>query len=256
MKPVNQTVRGKLGNCFAACVASILELPIESLPDHFVDEEGNADDHWVDLWVDFLRPYGLGIIYADAMFSRQPQGYAIAEMAVKDHPWNHAVVCLNGEVVHDPLGIGYEFERVVRWYVFTALDASLQGKAGVSEQCVVCGHSLRDYSGYACNICKHHCKSWSVASNPSSVEAPAVIEKKLIEELGDEPWTLQKIGLALAKVSGNMESVIETEQDYKGPQSLPEQQSPRVCVSECLHLRQTFPGTNANECCDCGIPLP
>lgn len=124
MKPVNQTVRGRLGNCFAACVASILEVPIDSLPNHFSD--GEAPDRWLDLWVDFLRPYGLGIIYADEMFSRQPQGYAIAEMAVQDHPWNHAVVCLDGAVIHDPLGAGYKFERVVRWYVFTALDASRQ----------------------------------------------------------------------------------------------------------------------------------
>lgn len=39
---------------------------------------------------------------------------------------------------------------------------------------------------------------------------------ELRRELGDEPWTLQKIALAFAKVSGNMEPVFESEQDFKG----------------------------------------
>lgn len=38
MKPVNQTLFGNgTGNCFAACVASILELPIEEVPNFCVD---------------------------------------------------------------------------------------------------------------------------------------------------------------------------------------------------------------------------
>lgn len=37
---------------------------------------------------------------------------------------------------------------------------------------------------------------------------------QLKRELGEEPWTLDKIGLAFAKVSGNMESVLE--QNHKG----------------------------------------
>ena len=33
MKPVKQTRTGSNGNCFQACVASVLELPLEAVPD-------------------------------------------------------------------------------------------------------------------------------------------------------------------------------------------------------------------------------
>lgn len=124
MIPIQQTVRGVLGNCFAACVASITELPLESMPNHFKNGDGDVEARWLDEWNEFLKPYGLGMIWADAMFSRTPAGYAIAEMEVQDHHCNHAVVCLDGEIVHDPLGQDYQFERYVNWYVFTALDAA------------------------------------------------------------------------------------------------------------------------------------
>lgn len=123
MKPVTQTVRGLLGNCFAACVASVTELPLEVLPNHFTNEDGDVAPRWLDEWNEFLKPYGLGMIWADAMFCRTPAGYSIAEMEVKDHNSNHAVVCLDGEIVHDPLGEGYQFARFVSWYVFTNLNA-------------------------------------------------------------------------------------------------------------------------------------
>lgn len=32
MKPVTQTLTGEQGNCFAACVASILEMPLDEVP--------------------------------------------------------------------------------------------------------------------------------------------------------------------------------------------------------------------------------
>ena len=122
---------------------------------------------------------------------------------------------------------------------------SLQGKAGVSEQAEpredgpltlklwICAHCLapRLYGSsaecYQCGKKLHYTNRYfreditkNAATTLSSVEAPA--------------------GTAF-------------EPKHLG---FPEPQSPRVCVSECLHLRQTFPGTNANECCDCGIPLP
>lgn len=117
-----QTKRGRTGNCFAACVASILEVSIETLPDHFKHGASGVEPRWLNEWNDYLKPFGLGIIWADAMFSRAPSGYAIAEMIVAGNKWNHAVVCLDGEPVHDPLGQGYKFERCLNWYVFTALQ--------------------------------------------------------------------------------------------------------------------------------------
>lgn len=133
MKAVTQTVRGKAGNCFAACVASVTELPLGSLPNHFKNENGDVAPRWLDAWNEFFKPYGVGMIWTDAAFSRIPAGYAIAEMEVKDHDSTHAVVCRDGEIVHDPLGPSYQFERFVRWYVFTTLDASTLARESRKE---------------------------------------------------------------------------------------------------------------------------
>ncbi len=106
-------------------MASITELPLETLPNHFKNENGDVAARWLDEWNEFLKPHGLAMIWADAAFCRTPAGYAIAEMEVRDHHSNHAVVCFNGDIVYDPLGEGYLFERFVNWYVFTILDAHI-----------------------------------------------------------------------------------------------------------------------------------
>lgn len=56
MKPVEQT---KLtypdGNCFAACVATLLELPLEAVPDF-------KGDGWYDAWLEWLKLRNLTFI--------------------------------------------------------------------------------------------------------------------------------------------------------------------------------------------------
>lgn len=130
MKKVYQTERGRRGNCFAACVASILELPLGGMPE-YLDEEGNGVPHWLDRWGKFLRPHGLGIVYirqAAGGVCLPPPGYAIMAAAAPtaEDPENlHAVVCRDGEVVHDPLdNVKPNRGEYVpdHWYVFTALD--------------------------------------------------------------------------------------------------------------------------------------
>lgn len=57
MSPVMQTIlpgEGAVGDCFRACVASIMELPIESVP-HFC-EKANWQE-WLDEW---LYQFGMG----------------------------------------------------------------------------------------------------------------------------------------------------------------------------------------------------
>lgn len=65
MKPVDQTIFGTPhGNCFAACIASILELPIEEVP-NFIAE----GDRWWDAakaWLD-ERGYALLWVKHDAV---------------------------------------------------------------------------------------------------------------------------------------------------------------------------------------------
>ncbi len=96
MKPVDQTVmKPPNGNCVAACVASILELPLDEVP-NFIE----ADEFWDDLngW---LAKRGLYIIVVPAD-GRVPRGYHIIDGRSKSGPWNHVVVGYEGKMVHDP----------------------------------------------------------------------------------------------------------------------------------------------------------
>jgi hypothetical protein len=74
MKPVNQTKfstfysngkRCTYGNCFVACLASILELPIEEVPNLYVfyDLESNVEDN--PLWLIVLN------MWLEAKFNRR-----------------------------------------------------------------------------------------------------------------------------------------------------------------------------------------
>jgi hypothetical protein len=90
MIPVYQTIPGPNGNCFAACVASILEWDLDELPD--LDED----------WGPVLKAY-LGACGWDVRFvtGPPPAGYAIAAKRVRDGSI-HSVVCRDGKIVHDP----------------------------------------------------------------------------------------------------------------------------------------------------------
>jgi hypothetical protein len=119
MIPVEQTKTGfPDGNCFAACVASILEMPLDSVP-HFLG------DGWFDQWLDWLKQFNLTLINLVVSPDWQPKGYTILAADSPRGEWLHAVVCLNGEIVWDPhplreMGV----KRWKEWTVFTVLDPS------------------------------------------------------------------------------------------------------------------------------------
>lgn len=131
MKPVEQTRFGLDGNCFAACLASILETPIESIPDPFDERLGDARQwraKW-DAWRAWLAPRNLTLLEYDDQGSH-PKGYAImGVISHRVHPHEpskkllHAVVALDGACVWDPHpGRGGGFGRTIDWTVFTVLD--------------------------------------------------------------------------------------------------------------------------------------
>ncbi len=94
MLAVDQTTYGADdGNCFSACVASILEMPIEEVP------------RFVNLTPDFLTWLaGLGLsasLYEHTDYV--PPGYSIAAGPSLRFPGKlHACVAFDGAVVHDP----------------------------------------------------------------------------------------------------------------------------------------------------------
>lgn len=109
MKKVWQTRFGGIGSsdeekgdCWRACVASILELPLEDAWDGPAGSNG-----WYSAFNQWLARYGLGCVCVkatpDAGITRL-LGYHILETKSKTpgDGGTHAVVVKNGEVVHDP----------------------------------------------------------------------------------------------------------------------------------------------------------
>lgn len=99
MEKIDQTIFGMPeGNCFAACVASILEQPLITMPDH-----RNLDNEaWWQVWYDWLRPRNYNLMNFKAGGEWTPLGYSIAGVQSPRGDWLHAVVALDGKPVHDP----------------------------------------------------------------------------------------------------------------------------------------------------------
>lgn len=112
MIPVTQTTFGeRKGNCFAACVASVLELPLEEVPNFCCE---NWDGEWYQAFKGWLRARGLdAICYAvlDGGDEARAQIFRIA-CELRGVPWIgsgpnpsgvlHSTVWLGDALVHDP----------------------------------------------------------------------------------------------------------------------------------------------------------
>ncbi len=127
MIPVDQTIlKPPMGNCYAACLASVFEVPLETVP-HPTAEEGASAEDWSRyeerLEREFLGPRGLRALYLQAIEGWHPYGYSILSAISPRGEHEHAVVCLDGAVVHDPhpdrhMGIG----KPMTWIVFQCSD--------------------------------------------------------------------------------------------------------------------------------------
>lgn len=99
MTPVLQTIEGPNGNCYAACLASLLDIPLDQVPDFGRRGWANRLRHWL---VDF----GIGVIFrkGDGLplgeQKSPPAGHAILSHQTLFGP--HAVICNGGQIIHDP----------------------------------------------------------------------------------------------------------------------------------------------------------
>ncbi len=99
MKPVYQTQYSKdeeNGDCFRACLASLLECPIDDFP---LPPNGKFPTSFYD---ESLSAKGFYMVWLQKSDDIVPPGYCIAGCDVDGSDFGHAVVCLNGEMVHDP----------------------------------------------------------------------------------------------------------------------------------------------------------
>lgn len=118
MKPQLQTRFGgpndppeEQGNCWAACLASIIEVPLEKFP---VPKVISWPQYW-DAVMEFLGALGYGVMRFEHLHEKQlemtkqwPWHY-IASGRSPNGDWDHCVVYFQGELVHDPRpGTGIE----------------------------------------------------------------------------------------------------------------------------------------------------
>lgn len=105
MKPVVQTIlTAPGGDCFPACIASILEMDLAEVPNY-------QGEHWQHHYHAWLAPLGLAFlttnIPSEELIASWPgmvlPGYTILAVDSPRHPGHlHAVVALDGVVVWDP----------------------------------------------------------------------------------------------------------------------------------------------------------
>ena len=112
---------GIRGNCWQAAVASILELPLEQVPDI---QKYDDDLVWFDKFREWLAQYGLSAIGLATGSNITIQGYHLIECKSTTLKKGelHVVVGLNQEVVHDPNPNATSLGEVVDYIIFTPLD--------------------------------------------------------------------------------------------------------------------------------------
>lgn len=102
MTPVDQTYDMELGNCLQACVATILDLKIDDVP-NFMKTHGPRWFVELRAWLDKRGKYAVYVSTLNSLVSHV-YPHELHWIGVGDGPRGvrHAVVCLHNQVVHDP----------------------------------------------------------------------------------------------------------------------------------------------------------
>lgn len=103
MKPVDQTVfTVPGGNCFSACVASLLEVPLDEVPYFMGDAPIDEPYDWMTPLLEWLRPRGWWAIPLPVGNGWTPEGLCILSGKSPRGNFDHSVVARGLELVHDP----------------------------------------------------------------------------------------------------------------------------------------------------------
>lgn len=105
MKPVDQTLFGDEGNCMQACIASVLELPLDDVPNFMALHR--AGKSWTHTLRDWLAERGLAYVEVQfngfGTFSMMPQTYhLIGGGSPRGQEEGHCIVGFAGTMVFDP----------------------------------------------------------------------------------------------------------------------------------------------------------
>lgn len=116
MTPVYQDKFGDVGNCFQACLASILEMPLEQVPDFC-----NMGAGWWFHYQTWLRQRGLTcLLLTGPLFLPGDFYYIASGQSPRGFP--HSTVWRHRELVHDPHPDGGGIAEVMEVKILLPLD--------------------------------------------------------------------------------------------------------------------------------------
>lgn len=106
------------GDCWAACLASVLEIDAATVPNPNLVPEGG----WFDQQETWLRKtFGLGLVYVE-VGEWFPIGLHLIMGTSPRGPWQHTVVGRSGAMVHDPHPSGDGLAEEKAFVLFTVMD--------------------------------------------------------------------------------------------------------------------------------------
>ncbi len=125
MVPVYQTRFGlPKGNCTEAAIASVLEVPLDSILDlQSTPEEGHE---WLRLLNEWLRPaHGLNLVmFGNNWELPYPECWCLIG-GISPRGFRHFVVGYNGEIRHDPHPDGTGLQSVDSIAFFVPVDPAI-----------------------------------------------------------------------------------------------------------------------------------
>jgi hypothetical protein len=102
VKPVDQTTFGSPGgNCLSACIASLLELPIDYVPYFGPPDRVGTGEEWMANIARWLVPRGFYLIVLEYMPDAPVPGLHI-QGGMSERGLKHAVIAEGSRIVHDP----------------------------------------------------------------------------------------------------------------------------------------------------------
>ncbi len=134
MKRVKQ--RGS-SDCFSACLASVLEVPLKEVP-NFCDMQESGNGNWHKAFLRWCRKMGYKVVERSGRPHLRVRKMRGLEKALSHYVYDgpcfkgfyHARVGLNGERVHDPAGFNGIMTSIRCFYFFVPIKKRGRGSSG------------------------------------------------------------------------------------------------------------------------------
>lgn len=111
------------GNCWTACIASLIEVPLAEVP-NFVEIEVDGGENWFDHTLKFLKAGGYGI-KQHTIAEMHPDCYYIVTGESYRFNGYHAVIYKGRNMAFDPVPDGFGVKGITGVYSVVNLTTNL-----------------------------------------------------------------------------------------------------------------------------------